>query len=146
MFDLNKAIVMTKAWIDEHPGSSVIGWDSCVPEVLADNIEYYTEKCETWEEFAYEVAGTIDKMHDDPETYGVAFPIYTADSIKIWDNHGDEVESFAEAVEAEGSITDQIERGVWEFVYNDAQDILRDLQSKLDELTTELEEVFSDDE
>lgn len=146
MFDLNKAIEMTKAWIDEHPGSSVIGWDSCVLEVLADNIEHYTEDCETWEDFAYEVLGVIERMHEDPETYGVEFPIYTADSIEIWENHKNEVESFAEAVEADGSITDQIVAGAWELVYSDAQDILSDLEDKLDELSTELEEAFSDDE
>lgn len=146
MFDLNKALAMTKAWIDKHPGSSVIGWDSCVLEVLADNIEHYTEKCETWESFAEEAACAIEHMRDCPETYGVAFPIYTADSIEIWKNHSAEVESFAEAVEADGSVTDQIEQGVYELVYNDAQDILSDLEGKLDELTTELEEVFSEDE
>lgn len=146
MFDLNKALAMTKAWIDEHPGSSVIGWDSCVLEVLADNIEFKTEKCETWEDFANEVLCEIENMRDCPETYGVAFPIYTADSIKIWDNHGDEVESFAEAVGATGSITDQIVVGAWELVCSDAQDILSDLQSKLDDLTAELEEAFSEDE
>lgn len=144
MFDLNKAIAMTKAWIDKHPGSSVIGWDSCVQEVLADNIEYATDYCETWEDFANEVLCEIEKMHDCPETYGVAFPIYTADALDVWENHPDEVQSFADGVM--GTIISQIERGVWDFVCSDAQDILSDLQSKLDDLTTELEEAFSEDE
>lgn len=146
MFDLNKALAMTKAWIDRHPGSSVIGWDSCVHEVLADNIEYTTDVCEEWDEFADEVLGVIEKMHDCPETYGVAFPVYTADSIEIWKNHSAEVESFAESMGAVGSIADQIVTGAWELVYSDAQDILTALQDDLDTLTTELEEVFSEDE
>lgn len=146
MFDLNKALAMTKAWIDEHPGSSVIGWDSCVHEVLADNIEYKTESCETWESFADEVSWAIEHMCDSPVTWGVEFPIYTVDSIEVWENQRADVESFAEVVEAEGGITDQIERGVYELIYSDAQDILTTLQDDLDTLTTELEEVFSDDE
>lgn len=146
MFDLNKALAMTKAWIGKHPGSSVIGWDSCVPEVLADNIEYKTESCETWEDFANEVLCVIELMRDCPEQYGVGFPPYTAESYEIWENHRDEVENFAEIMGANGSITDQIVTGVWELVYSDAQDILTDLQSKLDDLTTELEEAFSDEE
>lgn len=146
MFDRNKAMEMFRAWLKDCPESDIIEWDSCIHDAVLDAVNYQTDDAPSWEHFADLALYAIENVKDDPERYGVSFPVYNSDIVKVWDYHSDDVQECADAIEAEGTIMDIMTAGVCEYVYQDAQNVLYEIMEGFDKFSYELEEVLGVDE
>lgn len=127
-------------WANDHAEETIDGWDFYPADLVVDELAW--EDLTESEEVLDAVRQRIEDLCDDPEYYGVTFPVYTSDLEEIFDAHESEAEDYA--IEIYGSLSEAITgldsmdeiktRLAYCLVDRKVRDAFYAMESKLDEL------------
>lgn len=134
-------------WLESHDLNPLYGWDVCVDDAITGMLDFDEVNGMDASDAAQAVREVIEDVQNDPEGFGVRFPIYNGDIHEIWENNEADVEdAYAEWVEATGITPDSIWEGISSGVNWAVDTAVREVCSELVYNIDTLEELLNNAE